>query len=123
PSRRGRRVSRFGVRFDSVDVVTHDGGNTDDEHGQVCDRLVPHAERDVDAHARVQLDLLVVEDHGAVTGNDVVDLVGVRVVVELGVVDLDVVDLGTGAVGLLDQAADLPAGLGPGLDLRRVASQ
>src|SRR5262245_32622203 len=42
---------------------------------------------------------------------------------EPGVLGLDVVDIGGGAVLLLDQAADLAAGLRPGLHLGRVATQ
>src|SRR5262249_24044068 len=50
-------------------------------------------------------------------------LVRLLVVVQPGVLDLDVVDLGGRAVLLLDQAADLAAGLRPGRDVRRVAPQ
>ena len=43
--------------------------------------------------------------------------------VSFGAMDLDVVDLGGGPVVLLDQGADLAAGLGPGLDLGGVSTQ
>ena len=59
----------------------------------------------------------------ALTVDDVIEFVGPLVVVELGVVDLDVVDLGGGPVFFLDQRPDLPAGLFPGGDLGRVTAQ
>jgi hypothetical protein len=44
-------------------------------------------------------------------------------VVQLGVLNLDVVNFGRRAVFFFDQAADFAAGLGPGFDVGRVASQ
>jgi hypothetical protein len=84
---------------------------------------VPDATRHIDHDARVQLDLIIVEDHRAPAVDDVVKLVGLLVVMELGVIDLDVVDLAGGPIFLLDERADLAAGLGPRLDLGRVATE
>src|SRR5207248_47325 len=98
-------------------------GDADGEHDEVALGLVLDAAWDVDDDALVQFDLLVVEGHGALAGDDVVDLVGVLVVVQFGVVDLDVVDLGGRPVLLLDQTADLPARFRPGHHLGRVATQ
>jgi hypothetical protein len=84
---------------------------------------VPHASGDVDDSPLAQLDLLAVEHHRAGAGDDVIEFVGALVVVQPGVVDLDVMDLGGGAVLVLDQAADLAAGLRPGLDFGRVGAK
>ena len=54
-------------------------------------------------------------------GENVVELVGTLVVVQLGVLNVDVMDLGGCSVLLLDQAADLAARFHPGLDFRHVS--
>src|SRR5262249_36913750 len=109
--------------FQLVHVVQHAPGDADGQDREPADRLVPDAPGDVNDDARVQLDLLVVEDHRAAAVAAVIDLIGLLVVVELGVVDLDVVDLGRGAVSLLDEGSDLAAGLGPGRNVRGVAAE
>ena len=85
--------------------------------------LCARSSGDVDHDAAVQLDDFVVEDHRTLAIDDVIEFVGPLVVVELGVVDLDVVDLGGGPVFFLDEWADLPAGLFPGGDLGGVTAQ
>src|SRR5262245_32400405 len=116
-----RRMAGPSLYF--VNVVHNATRNADGEDSQVPPRLVPDAAGNVNHHALVQLDLLVVEDHPAPAIDDVVELVGVRVIVKLRVLDLNVVDLGGGPVLLLDKTADLAASLGPGLDHGRVAAQ
>src|SRR5262249_18282044 len=106
-----------------VDVAQDATGHANGQDGQVAPGLVLDAAGHVDDDAGVQLDLLVVQEHRPPAGDDVVELVGALVVVQLGVLDLDVVDLAGGVVLLLDEAADLAAGLRPGPDLRRVAPQ
>jgi hypothetical protein len=81
------------------------------------------APRDVDDDALVQFDLLIVQDHRPLAGDDVIELVGARVVVQLGVLDLDAVDFASRPVLLLDEAADLAAGFCPRPHVGRVASQ
>jgi len=97
-----------------VDVVEDAAGDADGEDGQLPDGFVPHPAGDVDDDALVQLDLLAVEHHRPLPGDHVIDLVGPLVVVQLGVADPDVVNLGGRTVLLLDQAADLAARLRPG---------
>ena len=62
----------------------------------------------VDHPPRVEFDLLAAADHGPLAGDDVVELVGALVVVQLGVLDLDEVDLAGGTVLLLDQGRICP---------------
>ena len=95
--------------------IPHDAArDADGENGQVSLGFVLDAARDVDHDAGVQFDLLVVEGHGAGAGDDVVELVGPFVVMQLGVVDLDLVYFAGGAVLLFDEATNLPAGFRPG---------
>src|SRR5262249_6479037 len=101
-SGRSLRLAGMQYRFDGQDR-------------QLADGLVSDAAGHVDDDTPMQLDFFVVEGHRALAVDDVVDFVGLLVVVQLGVVDLDVVDLGGGTVGGLDQRTDLAAGLGPGL--------
>jgi hypothetical protein len=84
---------------------------------------MPDAAGDVDNDSSVQLDFFVVEDHGPLAGNDVIEFVGPLVVVQLGVLDFDVVDFASGAVFFLDQAADLPTSFRPGVDFGRVSTE
>ena len=76
---------------------------------------MPGSPRYVDDDATVQLDRLVVEHHRTLAIDDVIEFVGPLVVMKLGVVDLDVVDLRRGSIFFLDQRSDLPAGLLPGV--------
>src|SRR5262249_20210375 len=116
-------ASGRGWLFHLMDVVQDAPGDADGQDGQLAHGLVPDAPGDIDHHALVQVDLLIVEDHPALPVDDVVELVGALVVVQLGVVDLDVVDLGGSLILLFDDRADLAAGLGPGLDLGGVTAQ
>src|SRR5262249_6051592 len=116
-----RRMAGPSLYF--VNVVHNAPRNADGEDSQVPRRLVPDAAGDVNNQSLVQFDLLVVADHPAPAVDDVVDLVGVLVIVKFRVVDLDMVDLGGGPVLFLDKTADLAAGLSPGLDLGGVTAQ
>src|SRR5262245_41667875 len=71
--------------------MEHAAGNANGEHSQLADGLVPDAAWHIDDHALMDLDGLVVEDHRPFAVDDVIDLVGLGVVVQLGVIDLDVV--------------------------------
>ena len=82
-----------------------------------------HAAGDIDDHALVHVDRFVVQDHRALAIDDVVELVGPLVVVQLGIVDLHVMHFGGRAILLFDQAANLPARFGPGSNRSRVADQ
>src|SRR4051812_13472085 len=88
--------------FQLVNVVQDAPWDANGQHGQIADGLVLDAPGYVDDHALVQFDLLAIEDHRTVAPDDVVNLVGLLVVVQPGVPDLDVVDLGGGPVRLLD---------------------
>lgn len=78
---------------------------------------MPDTPRHVDNDALVNFNLCVVQDHRALPFDDVVDLVSLGVNVQLGVVDLDIMDLGGGAIALFDEWTDLAAGFPPRLDL------
>jgi hypothetical protein len=106
-----------------MNVVEDAPRNTDGEDGQLADRFVLDSARHVNDDALVQFDFFVVEHHHAVAGNDVIDLVGLCVKVELGPVDFNVVYLGGGFIALLDEWTNPPAGLGPGFDFGGVASE
>jgi hypothetical protein len=71
----------------------------------------------------VKLDFLIVKYHGPSTGDDVIDLVGPFVVMQFGVLDLDMMDLGGRFVPFFDETPNLPAGLCPGLDVSRISTQ
>ena len=73
--------------------------------GQLADGFVPGSPGHVDDDSAVQLDRFVVEHHSAAAVDDVIEFVGPLMIVELGVVDLDVVNLGGGSVVLFDQRA------------------
>src|SRR5262245_7657937 len=106
-----------------MDVIQHAARNADGQDGEVAASFVLDAARDVHDHALVQLDLLIVDGHGPLAVDDVVELVGALVIVKLGVVDLYVMHFGGGAVLLLDEAANLAAGFGPGGDVGGVAAE
>jgi hypothetical protein len=84
---------------------------------------VPNTSRDVNNHAAMELDGLIVEHHSSLAIDDVVKLVSALMIVELRVLDLDVVDLARGAVSFLDEAADLAACLRPRFHLRWISPQ
>ena len=109
--------------FQLMDIIQNSRWDADGQHGQLADGFVPRSPGHVDDDAGVQLDDFVVEHHRASTVDDVIEFVGSLVVVELGVVDLDVVDLGGRPVLFFDQRPDLAAGLFPGGDFGRVTAQ
>src|SRR5262245_1623303 len=61
--------------LDRMHVVQHARRHADDQDGEVALRLVANAPRHIDHDAFVQLDLLAVEQHGALASDDVVELV------------------------------------------------
>src|SRR6185436_12465921 len=71
----------------------------------------------------MKLDLVVVQDHRPAAGDDVIELVGLGVIVELGVVYLDMMDFGGGLILLFHKATDVAARLPPGLDVGRIAAE
>ena len=109
--------------FQFVNIVEHTGRDADGQNGQLADGFVPGPSRNVNHDATVQLDDFLVEDHRALPLDDVIEFVGPLVVVQLGAVDLDVMDFSRGPVGLFDQRPNLAAGLRPGTDLGWIAAQ
>ena len=103
--------------LDLVDVTEHAAGNTDGQHRQLPNRLVLHAAWNVNDDALVDFDFLVVEHELTFPVDDVVNLVGLLVVVEFRILDLDAMDLRRRAVVLRDQAAYVTAGLLPRRDV------
>jgi hypothetical protein len=77
----------------------------------------------MDDDPRMQFDLLATEQHRPLAGDHVIKFVGPFVVVQLGISNLNAVDLAGRTVLLLNEAADLAAGLLPGLDFRWVTTQ
>src|ERR1700730_2236584 len=65
--------------FDFVDIIQNAARHADGENRQVSLRLVLDAARHVDHDSLVQLDFLVVEDHGALAVDDVIEFVGALV--------------------------------------------
>src|SRR5439155_15514586 len=109
--------------FYLVHIVQHATRHTDRENGQTPLGLVLDAAGHVDDHARMQLNLLIVEYHGSLAGDHVIEFVGPVVVVQPSVLDLNVMDLTGGAVLLINEAANLTAGFHPGRYFRRIAAQ
>ena len=105
-----------------VHVSQHAAWNTNRQDRQLALGLVLHATGDIDHHSLMQLDLFVIQDHAALAGDHVIEFVGALMVMQLGVLDLDMVHLSGGAILLFDEATDLPTGLRPGLDYRRIAA-
>src|SRR5438309_2226505 len=106
-----------------VDVTQDTAWHTHRQDRQVTLGPVLHATRDIDHHTLVQLDLLVVQDHAALTGNHVIEFIGALMVMQFGILDFHMMDLPGGAVLLLDQATNLATSLPPGLDLGGITTQ
>src|SRR5436190_15937913 len=109
--------------FELDDVAEHSAGNADSQHRQLANGFVLDAAGNVDDHAGMELNLVIVEDHRPAAGDDVIELVRAGVIVELGVVDFHVMHLSRGFVLLFHEAADVAAGLPPGLDFSRIAAE
>jgi hypothetical protein len=106
-----------------MDVAQDPWWYADGEDCQLANGLVAGSPRNVDNDSAMQLDDFVVEDHRTLTIDDVVEFVGSRVVVELGIVDFDVMDLGRSIVFFLDERSDLAASLCPWGNLGWVPAQ
>ena len=106
--------------FQFVHVVQDASRHADGQDGESADGFVLDAAGNVHDHAAVQLDLLVVQDHRPLAVDDVVELVRLLVVMQLGVVDFDVVHFARRGVLLRDEAADGAARLRPRFDVRGV---
>src|SRR5690348_9559033 len=106
-----------------MDVAKDAAWNANRKDGQFPDSLVLDASRDINDDALMQFDFLIIQDHRALASDDVIKLVGSLVVVQLGVLDLNMVNLTGRPVLLLDQAADLAAGLRPRRYLSRITTQ
>jgi len=104
-------------------IVQYAARDADRQYRQLPDRLVLDAARNINNHSLVQFNRFVVEDHGAVAVDDVVELVGPRVVVQLGVVDLNVMDFRGRLIRFFDQGPNLPASLGPRRDFSGIATE
>src|SRR5688572_17601032 len=96
-----------------MDIVEHAAGDAYGQHGQFANRFVFDPARHIHHNATVQFDFVVVQDHRALAVDDVVEFVGAFVIVQLGVVNLHVVDFASRAVGLLDQTTNRAAGFSP----------
>ena len=102
-------------------VVEHASGNTYHQDLEVAPRLVLDAAGHIDDDVLAQLDFAVVELHAALAIENVVDLIGPLVEMELGVGYFQVMDFCRRAVLLLDEWPDLAAGFRPGRYISRVA--
>jgi len=74
-------------------IVQHASRHADDQDGQLPLGLVLDSPRHIDDHTGVQLDLLGVQYHAALASDHIVELVSLLVVVQFGVLDLDMVDI------------------------------
>ena len=106
-----------------VNVVHDATRNADNKYGQIANRFVLDASRDVNDHTLVKFDFRAVERHRSLAIDDVIKLVGLGVVVQFGVMDFDDMHLPRRAVLLIDQTTNLAAGLRSRPDLGRVATQ
>ena len=78
---------------------------------------------DIDDDALVQLKFGVVESHASLTCDDVVKLVGVFVIVECGIGDLQMMDLGGRTVALVNERPNKSASLCPWLHVGGIADR
>ena len=97
--------------------------NADRKNGQVPLCFVLYSSRDVNHNPLMQFDLLIVKYHGPLASDDVIDFIRPLVVMQFGVLDFDMMDLGGHFVPFLDEAPNLPAGLCPGLDVTGISTQ
>jgi hypothetical protein len=117
PSETG--VNRRLLQF--MHVVEHAARDANNEHGQVAPSLVLHAARHVHDHILVEFDFFIVEAHPALAIEHVVNLVRALMIMQLGVGDLQVMDLRRCAVLLFQERTDLAARLGPRLHVGHVS--
>jgi hypothetical protein len=116
-----QRQEPFGRAISSlefVNVVENARRDANGQDRQLADRFVFRTSRYIDHEASMQLDRLVVEDKCTLAVEDVIKLVRPLVIVELGAIDLDMMDLGGSVIFCLDQRSDLPTGLSPRFYLR-----
>jgi hypothetical protein len=88
--------------FHFVNVVKHAPRDANGEHCPFTHRLMLRSSGDIHHDSFVNLDFVVVEHHRALAGDNVIDLIGLGVIVKLGMVNLNVVNLGRGAVDFFD---------------------
>ena len=98
--RAGAFFTSFDIRtsFQFVNAVEDAAWDADGEYCQIADSFVLDAARDVDHHALMQFDLGAVERHRPLAVDHVVELIRVGVILQLGVVNLEVMGLGRRAV-------------------------
>jgi hypothetical protein len=84
-----------------VNVAQNARRDTDREDRQFADRFMPGTARNVHHDAPMKLDRLVIEDQRTAAVNHLIEFIGALVVVKLGIVDLDVMNLGSGTVFFL----------------------
>jgi hypothetical protein len=105
-----------------VHVVEHAARDANHEHGQVAPGFVLHASRNIHDDILVEFDFFIVEAHPALAIKHVINLISALMIVQFGVGDLQVMDLGCCAVLLFQERTDLAASLAPRLDVGHIAS-
>jgi hypothetical protein len=104
-----------------VHVLEHAARDANHEHGQVAPGLVLHASRHIHDDVLVEFDFFIVEAHPALAIKDVINLIRALMIVQFGVGDLEVMDLGRCAILLFQERTDLAARLGPRLHVGHIA--
>ena len=96
-------------------VVEHASRDANDENFQASPGFVLHATGDINDHVLVKFNLKPIEQHPALAVEDVIDLVRPLMIMQFGVGDLEMMNLGRGIVLLFQERADLATGFGPRL--------
>ena len=119
--RKPEQPEPMSVLLQFMHVVEHAARDANDEHGQVAPGFVLHAARHVHDHILVEFDLFIVEAHLTLAIEHVVNLVRAQMIMQLGVGDLQVMDLRRRAVLFFEERTDLAARLSPRLHVGQVS--
>ena len=105
-----------------MNIMQHASGHANHQYLEITPRPMLDAAGHIDDDALVQLKFGVVDSHAPLTCDDVINLVGVFVIVEGGIGDLQMMHLGGGAVVLVNERTNQSASLSPGLYVGRIAT-